>query len=111
MKILEPLGLGDVEDLSDERGEAGVTLINPAAGGNLGSYFRVVVCKGSKVFTSVCNVPELAAPEELDKVLADGGFQELRVKFGNTIDLARAYDVREKSARKREARKNGKAYR
>ena len=64
-----------------------------------------------KVFTSVCNFPEPAEPEELDKVLADGGFQELRVKFGNTVDLGRAYDVHEESARRREARKNGKAYR
>ena len=39
VKILKPLGLGNVEGLSDERGEAGVTLIDPAAGGNFESIF------------------------------------------------------------------------
>ena len=32
LEILEPLRLGDLEGLSDEGGETGVALINPAAG-------------------------------------------------------------------------------
>ena len=32
LEILEPLRLGDFESLSDEGGETGVTLIEPAAG-------------------------------------------------------------------------------
>ena len=32
LEILEPLGLGDFESLSDESGETGVALIEPAAG-------------------------------------------------------------------------------
>ena len=39
LEILEPLGLGDLEGLSDERGETGVTLIDPATGGNLSRIF------------------------------------------------------------------------
>ena len=36
LEVLEPLGLGDFESLGDERGETGITLIDPAAGGHLG---------------------------------------------------------------------------
>lgn len=43
------------------------------------------------MLTSVSNVPELADPVELDEVLADRGPQELGMKFGDTVDLARAW--------------------
>jgi hypothetical protein len=46
------------------------------------------------MFTSVGNVSELADSIELDKVLADCGLQELRVEFSDTVDLARACNVR-----------------
>lgn len=42
------------------------------------------------IFTPVGDISELADPEELDKVLANGGPQEFRVEFGNAVDLARA---------------------
>ena len=45
------------------------------------------------MLTSVRNVSELADPEELDKVFADSGPQELRVEFGDAVDLARACGV------------------
>ena len=36
LEILEPLDLGNLESLGDERGETGIALIDPAAGGNYG---------------------------------------------------------------------------
>lgn len=63
---------------SDELGQLGVSLVQPAARSD-----------------AVGDVGEFVLTVDLDEVLEDGGLDQIRMQLGDTIDLVRAYNGKE----------------